>query len=142
MGESALTESMADKMSSFCKCAERLMSASSCRERGGLLQPLHGPGVDEGGGGVGGVTLLVFTAGSLAMTPVPEQGASSSTLSKPPITCSRQRQIKKTQNGAVCSVWILETLPSGTASRRSCRQQCWSPPACGCCPPRSSVCLR
>lgn len=32
------------------------------------------------------ITLPVFTAGSLEMTPVPEQGASKSTLSKPPIT--------------------------------------------------------
>lgn len=32
------------------------------------------------------LTLLVFTAGSLEMTPVPLQGASSSTRSKPPTT--------------------------------------------------------
>lgn len=38
-------------------------------------------------------TLLVFTAGSLAMTPVPEQGASSNTLSKPPITCATHCQL-------------------------------------------------
>lgn len=37
-------------------------------------------------------TLLVFTAGSLAMTPVPEHGASSSTLSNPPITCRQHFQ--------------------------------------------------
>uniref|UniRef100_A0A0E9XLL4 Uncharacterized protein n=1 Tax=Anguilla anguilla TaxID=7936 RepID=A0A0E9XLL4_ANGAN len=50
---------MADRMSSFCKWALRCISASS---------------------------LLVFTAGSLEITPVPEQGASSNTRSNPPIT--------------------------------------------------------
>ena len=37
-------------------------------------------------------TLLVFTPGSLAMTPVPEHGASSRTLSNPPITCRQHFQ--------------------------------------------------
>lgn len=43
-------------------------------------------------------TLLVFTAGSLAMTPVPEQGASSSTLSKPPMTLKQNSNRSKHWN--------------------------------------------
>ena len=55
-------QSMAATTSSFCRWLHRWMSLSS---------------------------LLVLAVGSFEMTPVPEQGASSSTRSNPVITCSK-----------------------------------------------------
>lgn len=92
-------------------------------------------------------TLLVFTAGSLAMTPVPEHGASSSTLSNPPITCGHRfhksaRLIKlpiKCKPQRWPSSKDGSVLPLGTACHHSCRPQCWWHPDGGCFPPHSSV---
>ncbi|KAH3684304.1 hypothetical protein WICPIJ_004723 [Wickerhamomyces pijperi] len=59
VAELASTESMADNSNCFCKCGIWMKSFS---------------------------VLEVLTDSSLAMTPVPEHGASNKTLSNPPMT--------------------------------------------------------